>query len=100
MLKELIAISIFIFNISSTTLHNTMVVVGDEAYEIGKIKKGKNCRVEIPDDTRDSIRVIFTLGQERKDWLGTDLLPLKNVIISDSTETYEMEVEMEYTGLS
>lgn len=93
MLKGLIAISIFIFNISSITLHNAMVVVGDEAYEVGKIKKGKHCRVELPDDIRDSIRVIFTLEQERKDWLGTNMLPMKNIIISDSTETYEIILE-------
>lgn len=90
MLKGLIAIGIFIFNTSTAILHNTMLVVGDEAYEVGKIKKGKCGRVEIPDDTRDSIRVIFTLQQERKDWLGTDKLPLRNIIISDSTMTYEV----------
>lgn len=89
-MRALVVISIFIFNTSTAILHNTMLVVGDEAYEVGKIKKGKYGRVEIPDDTRDSIRVIFTLQQERKDWLGTDKLPLKNVIITDSTQTYEI----------
>ena len=93
MLKGLIAISIFIFNTPTTILHNTMLVVRDEAYEVGKIKKGKYGRVEIPDDTRDSIRVVFTLGQERKDWHRTDKLPLKNVIITDSTQTYEIILE-------
>jgi hypothetical protein len=90
MLKGLIAIGIFIFNTSTAILHNTMLVVGDEAYEVGKIKKGKYGRVEIPDDTRDSIRVVFTLQQERKDWLVTDKLPLRNIIITDSTITYEV----------
>lgn len=92
-MRALVAISIFIFNTSTAILHNTMLVVGDEAYDVGKIKKGKYGRVEIPDDTRDSIRVIFTLQQERKDWLGTDKLPLRNVVITDSTQTYEIILE-------
>lgn len=90
---RLILIWLTIFNTSTTTLHNTMLVVGDEAYDVGKIKKGNYGRVELPGDTRDSIRVIFTLGQGREDWLGTDMLPLQNVIISDSTETYEIFLE-------
>lgn len=93
MLTRLIATGIFIFNISSLTLHNAMVVVDDKAYDVGKIKKGKHCRVEIPSYEKDSIRVIFTLKQGRKDWLATNMYPLKNVIISDTTETFELEVE-------
>ena len=93
MLKGLIAISIFIFNTSTAILHNTMLVIGVDANEVGKIRKGKYGRVEIPDETRDSVRVIFTLGQEREGWLGTDKLPLRNVIITNSTQTYEIILE-------
>ena len=48
-----------ILNLSSATLYNVMVVVGDEAEEIGTIVKGECRRLEtLP---QDSIRVIFTL---------------------------------------
>ena len=49
-----------ILNLSSATLYNVMVVVGDEAEEIGTIDKSEYRRIEIL--SQDSIRVIFTLG--------------------------------------
>ena len=87
-----LAISIFIFNTSSATLHNVMVVAGDEATEIGSIESGVCKQVEIP--PQDSIRVIFTLGQKREGCLETDLLPLQDTIrIDDKTQTFELEIE-------
>lgn len=87
-----LAISIFIFNTSSATLHNVMVVAGDEATEIGSIESGVCKQVEIP--PQDSIRVIFTLGQKREGCLETDLLPLRDTIrIDDKTQTFELEIE-------
>lgn len=65
-----IATLIVILNLSSATLHNVMVVAGDEAKEIGSIESGVCKQVEIP--PQDSIRVIFTLGQKREGWLGTE----------------------------
>lgn len=87
-----LAISIFIFNTSTATLHNVMVVAGDEATEIGSIESGVCKQVEIP--PQDSIRVIFTLGQKREGCLRTDLLPLRDTIrIDDKTQTFELEIE-------
>lgn len=87
-----LAISIFIFNTSSATLHNVMVVAGDEATEIGSIESGVCKQVEIP--PQDSIRVIFTLGQKREGCLETDLLPSRDTIrIDDKTQTFELEIE-------
>lgn len=87
-----LAISIFIFNTSSATLHNVMVVAGDEAEGIGTIPKGEHRKLQtLP---QDSIRVIFTLGQKREGCLETDLLPLRDTIrIDDKTQTFELEIE-------
>lgn len=81
---------IVILNLSSTPLDDAMLVVEDEAIELGDIGIGENRRVEI--DSADSVRVVFRLGD---DWIGTDMLPMRNTIeISDLTETFEMEVEI------
>ena len=87
----LILVWIFILNISKTTLHNTMLVVDDEVVEVGTLRENEGCELEV--ERGDSVRVIFTLGQERGGWLGTDKLPLRNVIITDSTQTYEIILE-------
>lgn len=81
---------IVILNLSSTPLHDAMVVVEDSAIELGRIECGESRKVEI--DSADSIRVVFRLGDE---WVGTDMLPMRDTIkISDMTETFEMEVEI------
>jgi hypothetical protein len=65
-----------------------MLVVEDDAIELGCIERGESRRVEI--ESADSVRVIFRLGDE---WIGTDMLPMRDTIeISDKTETFEMEV--------
>ena len=89
---RVIATIVVILNLSSATLHNVMVVAGDEATEIGSIESGVCKQVEIP--PQDSIRVIFTLGQKREGCLETDLLPLRDTIrIDDKTQTFELEIE-------
>lgn len=81
---------IVILNLSSTPLHDAMLVVEDDAIELGCIDCGESRRVEIEDT--DSVRVVFRLGDE---WIGTDMLPMRDTIeISDLTETFEMEVEI------
>lgn len=81
-----------ILNLSSATLYNVMVVVGDEAEEIGTIDKSEYRRIEtLP---QDSIRVIFTLGQEREGWLGTEKMAIRDTIkIDDNTQTFEVDVD-------
>jgi hypothetical protein len=67
-----------------------MLVVGDDAIELGCIERGESCRVEI--ESADSVRVVFRLGNE---WIGTDMLPRRDTIeINDKIETFEMEVEI------
>lgn len=81
---------IVILNLSSTPLDDAMLVVGDEAIELGCIDCGESRRVEI--ESTDSVRVVFRLGDE---WIGTDMLPMRDTIeISDEIETFEMEVEI------
>ena len=81
---------IVILNLSSTPLHDAMLVVEDDVIELGRIDCGESRRVEIEDT--DSVRVVFRLGDE---WIGTDRLPIRDTIeISDMTETFEMEVEI------
>ena len=85
-----LAIWIVILNLSSTPLQDAMLVVEDDAIELGCIDCGESRRVEI--ENADSVRVVFRLGDE---WIGTDMLPRRDTIeISDMTETFEMEVEI------
>lgn len=77
---------IVVLNLSSTPLHDAMLVVGDDAIELGCIERGESRRVEI--ESTDSVRVVFRLGNE---WIGTDMLPMRDTIeISDKIETFEM----------
>lgn len=81
---------IVILNLSSTPLHDAMLVVDDDAIELGCIDCGESRRVEI--ERADSVRVVFRLGDE---WIGTDILPMRDTIeISDKIETFEIEVEI------
>lgn len=89
-----LATIVVILNLSSATLHNVMVVAGDEATEIGSIESGVCKQVEIP--PQDSIRVIFTLGQKREGWLGTEKMAHcvgDTIRIDDNTQTFELEIE-------
>lgn len=68
------------------TIHDAMLVVGDDAIELGCIERGESRRVEI--ESTDSVRVVFRLGDE---WIGTDMLPMRDTIrIDDNTETFEV----------
>ena len=81
---------IVVLNLSSTPLHDTMLVVDDETIELGRIERGESRRVEI--ESADSVRIVFRLGNE---WIGTDMLPRRDTIeISDKIETFEMEGEI------
>ena len=81
---------IVILNLSSTPLHDAMLVVEDDVIELGRIDCGESRRVEIEDT--DSVRVVFRLGDE---WIDTDMLPRRDtIIINDKIETFEMEVEI------
>lgn len=62
---RVILIWIVILNLSSTPLHDAMLVVEDEAIELGYIDCGESRRVEI--ESADSVRVVFRLGDE---WIG------------------------------
>lgn len=86
---RVLAIWIVILNTPTITLSDAMLVVEDEAIELGDIAVGESRRVEIED--ADSVRVVFRLGDE---WIGTDILPMRDTIrIDDNTETFEVEVE-------
>lgn len=91
-----LAIWITILNTSTTTLSDAMLVVEDEAIELGNIAVSESRRVEVEEIRRveidaDSVRVVFRLGDE---WIGTDILPMRDTIrIDDNTETFEVEAE-------
>lgn len=79
---------IVILNTSTITLSDVMLVVEDEAIELGDIDIGKSRKVEI--ESTDSVRVVFRLGDE---WIGKDISPRRDTIeISDMTETFEVEI--------
>jgi hypothetical protein len=64
------------------------MVVGDkEDVRIGKLRSGwkKPLRIE-----SDSIEVVFTLSPDEDEWYATDKMPIGNVILTDSTMTYEV----------
>ena len=91
-----IVIWIVILNTSTITLSEAMLVVEDEAIELGDIGIGESRRVEV--ERADSVRVVFRLGDE---WIGTDMLPVRDtdnclrdtIRIEDNTKTFEVEVE-------
>lgn len=84
------AIILIIINTSSANLNNLIILVDNEVFNIGRLKKNEVKRVEI--HNKDSIRVLFTLGHEREDWLGTSLISVRDTIkISDSTEIFDVE---------
>lgn len=79
---------IVILSLSSTPLHDAMLVVEDEAIELGCIERGESRGVEI--GSADSARVVFRLGDE---WIGADMLPMRDTIeINDKIRTFEVEV--------
>jgi hypothetical protein len=59
---RVILIWIVILNLSSTPLHDAMLVVEDDAIELGCIERGETRKVEI--ESADSVRVVFRLGNE------------------------------------
>lgn len=79
---------VVILNTSTITLSDAMLVVEDDAIELGCIDCGKSRRVEI--GSTDSVRIVFRLGDDR---IGTDMLPMRDTIeISDKIETFEVEI--------
>lgn len=78
---------VIILNISTITLSNAMLITNNKAIRLGDIKCGESCRVEV--EQEDSLRVVFRLGD---DWIGTDLMKCDTIIISDKTETFEVEI--------
>lgn len=79
---------IVIFNLLSTPLDDAMLVVDDEAIELGRIDCGESRKVEI--ESTDSVRVVFRLGDE---WIGTDMSPMRDTIrIDDNIKTFEVEI--------
>ena len=95
MLKALVAISIFVLNTLNTTLYNVTIVGNKDDVKIGKLRSGwkKPLRIE-----SDSIEVVFTLTPDKDIWYATDKMPVGDVILTDSTMTYEVilvEVDLE-----
>lgn len=86
-MRALVAISIFVLNTLNTTLYNVTVVGDKEDVKIGKLRSGwkKPLRIE-----SDSIEVVFTLTPDKDVWYATDKMPIGNVILTDSTKTYEV----------
>lgn len=80
---------IVILNTSTITLSDAMLVVEDEAIELGDIKCGESRRAEV--ERGDSVRVVFRLGD---DWIGTEkMLAIDTIEISDNVETFEVEID-------
>ena len=87
MLKGLIAISIFVLNTLNETLYNVTIVGDKEDVKIGKLRSGWKKPLKIESD---SIEVAFTLTPDKDVWYETDKMPIGNVILADSTMTYEV----------
>lgn len=81
---------VVVLNLSSATLHNVMVVGEEDCIEVGTIVQGGHC--EVKSHSKDSCRVVFTLGRKRKDWLGTCLIKADTIKISDKSEIFEVEI--------
>lgn len=89
---RVLAIWITIINTSSTTLHNTTLVIDDEAVYVGTIDSYKGKKIEVDDG--DKIQILFTTNEEREDWLATEVMDWSDEIrIDDDTITYEVDVD-------
>lgn len=86
-MRALIIISIFVLNTLNTTLYNVMVVGDKDDVRIGKLRSGWKKPLKIESD---SIEVVFTLSPDKGEWFATDKTPVGNVILTDSTITYEV----------
>ena len=86
-MRALVAISIFVLNTLNTTLYNVMVVGDKEDVRIGKLRSGWKKPLKIESD---SIEVVFTLTPDKDVWYATDKMSIGNVILTDSTMTYEV----------
>ena len=86
-MRLLAIIGIFVWNTLNTTLYNVMVVGDKEDVKIGRLRSGwkKPLRME-----SDSIEVVFTLTEDKDVWYATDKMPIGNVVLTDSTITYEV----------
>lgn len=81
---------IVVLNTSTITLSDAILIIEDEAIELGDIGIGESRMVEV--ERADSVRVVFRLGDE---WIGTNILPSRvPIIIDDKIETFEVEVEI------
>lgn len=86
-MRLLAIISIFVWNTLNTTLYNVTVVGDKEDVKIGKLRSGWKKPLKIESD---SIEVVFTLTPDEGEWYATDKMPIGNVILTDSTKTYEV----------
>lgn len=83
---------VVLLNLSSAPLHNAMLVVGDEGIEVGNIEQDEYRKLGTP--IQDSCRVIFTLGQKREEWLGTDIIKMTDTIkIDDNIKIFDVVLE-------
>lgn len=94
-MRLLAIIGIFVWNTLNTTLYNVTIVGDKEDVKIGKLRSGwkKPLRME-----SDSIEVVFTLTPDKDEWYATERMPVGNVVLTDSTITYEVilvEVNLE-----
>lgn len=86
-MRLLAIIGIFVWNTLNTTLYNVTVVGDKEDVKIGKLRSGWKKPLKIESD---SIEVVFTLSPYEGEWYATDKMPIGNVILTDSTMTYEV----------
>ena len=92
---RVLAIWITIINTSSTTLHNTTLVIDDEAIYVETIDSNKGKKIEVDDG--DKIQILFTTNEDRVDWLATEAMAWVDVVrIDDDTITYEVDVDFYY----
>ena len=86
-MRLLAIIDIFVWNTLNTTLYNVTIVGDKEDVKIGKLRSGwkKPLRME-----SDSIEVVFTLTEDKDEWYAKDKMPVGNVVLTDSTMTYEV----------
>lgn len=94
-MRALVAISIFVLNTLNTTLYNVTVVGDKEDVKIGKLRSGWKKPLHIESD---SIEVVFTFTEDKDMWYATERMPVGNVVLTDSTMTYEVILVEENLG--
>lgn len=85
-------IALIVINASSFTIYDALVVYGEDYTPIGMMRPEARKEMTV---NADSVRIAFTVDREYKEWYATELMPVGEIILTDSTQMIPIEVSIE-----